>query len=186
MHDDGTQDARRWAEGMAAAQAGDRAAYERLLAELLPVVRRIVAGRWRRPDGGEDVVQDILLALHAARHTYDPARPFLPWLVAIARHRLADAARRHGRHRGREVDIDRIPETFLAMPANTFDEGDARMVRRAVAGLPAGQRRAVELVKLGEMSLAEASAATGMSVGALKVAVHRAVKSLRTVLGREE
>jgi RNA polymerase sigma-70 factor, ECF subfamily len=180
----------RWAAWMAAAQDGDGAAYALLLAEMLPLLRRVVERRWRLlgdgQDGGEDVVQDILLTLHRVRHTYDPARPFLPWLMAIVRHRLVDAARRHGRRGARETSIDVVDETFLAVEANTFSERDADIVRRAVAGLPPGQRRAVELVKLGGLSLAEASTKSGISVGALKVAVHRAVKTLKGMLGQPE
>lgn len=171
-----------WGRLMAAAQDGDGAAYGRLLRELAPAIRRMVGRRWGWPEGAEDVVQEVLLTLHSVRHTYDPARPFLPWLSAIVQHRLADAARREYRRGAREVSVAEPPETFSPEPANM--EVDADALRRAVAALPAGQRRAVELLKLKEMSLAEASAATGMSVGALKVAVHRAIKTLRTMLDK--
>ncbi|MEW5727318.1 MAG: sigma-70 family RNA polymerase sigma factor [Pseudomonadota bacterium] len=170
---------------MAAAQDGDAAAYGRLLSELLPVVRRMVGRRWPRAEDSEDVVQDVLLTLHSVRHTYDPHRPFLPWLTAIVAHRVADALRRHGRQGGRERALDDVPETFLSVEANT-ESADAPALRAAVASLPEGQRRAVELVKLKEMSLAEASAASGMTPGALKVAVHRALKSLKAILARDD
>lgn len=178
-------EAARWAALMAAAQEGDGAAYARLLAGIVPVVRRMVGRRWPRTEGAEDVVQDVLLTLHSVRHTYDPARPFLPWLSAIAAHRVADALRRHCRHDTRERNIDDVPETFLSVEANTIGV-DARVLRDAVATLPEGQRKAVELLKLKEMTLEEASAATGMTTGALKVAAHRAMKSLKALLARDE
>jgi RNA polymerase sigma-70 factor (ECF subfamily) len=177
----GMEQDRQWRQDMAAAQAGDQAAYARLLADILPVVRRIVAKRWRGQEDAEDVVQDALLSLHAVRHTYDPARPFLPWLTAIVEHRAADQLRRRYRRSGREEEFDLAAETFSAVETNT-DSLDAEPLRRAVANLPPGQRQAVELVKLKEMSLAEASARTGMSTGALKVAVHRAIKALKEKL----
>lgn len=166
---------------MAAAQDGDGAAYALLLAELVPVIRRMAAKRWRSAHGLEDVVQDALLSLHQVRHTYDPARPFLPWLAAIVDHRSMDAARRHYRRDAREVLVEKVPETFSPVDANT-QRDEAEALHRAVAALPAGQRQAVELLKLQELSLAEASAVSGQSVSALKVAMHRALKTLKGLM----
>lgn len=171
---------------MRAAQGGDGEAYRRLLAEVAPAVRRVVIRRWGRFEGVEDVVQDVLLSLHTVRHTYDPERPFLPWLLAIVRHRMADTARRHARRMENEVTVDILPETFFDPATNPGEQTlDAERLRRAVAVLPAGQRQAVELLKLNEMSLKEASVASGQSVAALKVAMHRALKALKAALRRE-
>jgi RNA polymerase sigma-70 factor (ECF subfamily) len=169
-----------------AAQAGDAAAYAHLLREVAPIVRRTVGRRWGAGPDAEDIVQDVLLSVHAVRHTYDPERPFLPWLLAIVRNRVADAARRHARRAVNEVTVDVLPETFREDAANPEREGAASdALRTAIAGLPPRQRVAVELLKVKEMSLKEAAAATGMSISALKVAVHRAIKSLRAALGTE-
>jgi RNA polymerase sigma factor (sigma-70 family) len=171
---------------MAAAQAGDSQSYRTLLSEIAPIVRRIV--RRRHPflstEDIEDLVQEVLLSVHAVRATYDPARPFLPWLVAITRHRIADAARRHVRQKAWEVAVDEYPETFEAAETNTTSEeyGDAQALRHAVSGLPQGQRTAIELTKLQELSLKEAAGRSGMSVASLKVASHRAIKTLRGIL----
>jgi RNA polymerase sigma factor (sigma-70 family) len=168
---------------MAAAQAGDGGAYRRLLSEIAPIVRRVV--RRRHPflsaEDIEDLVQEVLLSVHAVRATYDPGRPFLPWLIAITRHRIADAARRHVRQKAWEVGVDEYPETFDAEDANTGAEeyGDAEALKQAVAALPEGQRTAIELTKLKELSLKEASEKSGMSIAALKVASHRAIRALR-------
>lgn len=170
---------------MRAAQGGDASAYRQLLGEVAAAVRRMVIHRWGRVDDLDDVVQDVLLSIHSVRQTYDPARPFMPWLIAIVRNRMADAARRHARRTAHEVAVEFLPETFSDDATNLDGIGDPEMLRRAIAELPAGQRQAVELLKLGEMSLKEASAASGQSVAALKVAMHRALKALKTAMGRE-
>jgi RNA polymerase sigma-70 factor (ECF subfamily) len=174
-----------WAALMAASQSGDAAAYRRLLTAITPYLRSIAARHHRERADTEDSVQDILLTIHAVRHTYDPARPFKPWLVAIARRRIIDRLRGQGRRRARETFLAPEHETFAAPETNTYEaEPDARALREAVAQLPEGQRQAVTLLKIEEKSLKEASAASGMSIVALKVSTHRAVKSLRKILER--
>jgi RNA polymerase sigma factor (sigma-70 family) len=184
MRDDEAQD-RRWAGLMAEAQDGGQAAYATLLREVAPFIRSIVGRQHRTRDRIDDVVQDVLLTVHRIRHTYDPARPFRPWLAAIAGRRSIDALRRRGRTEAMEIADDASLETFADPAANK--EGEARdaatLLAHALPTLPAGQRQALELVKMREMTLAEASAASGQSVGGLKVNVHRAIKSLRAILG---
>lgn len=175
----------RWARLMLAAQNGDRRSYAQLLREIIPVLHRVTRNRCPmvRPDQLEDVVQETLQSLHAARHTYDPARPFLPWLLAIARYRLADEQRKWVRSARRETEIGEGDETFYRVAPNSDYTGvDGERLRKAVAQLSPRQRTAVELLKLREMSLKEASAASGMSIAALKIAVHRAMKALRTII----
>ena len=172
---------------MGAAQDGDAAAYATLLGELLPLLR--IAVRRQRPylqaADIEDIVQEALISLHAVRATYDPARPFLPWLGAILRHRMADGARKYARRAANEVAVEFLPETFDDDAANMLGDsyGDPEALRQNMARLPEGQRQAIEMLKLKEMSLKEASAASGQSVGALKVAVHRGIKALRALMG---
>jgi RNA polymerase sigma factor (sigma-70 family) len=169
---------------MRAAQLGDATAYLELLRTVTPRIRRIV-GRQRGFAGAEDVedlVQDVLLSLHVVRTTYDPARPFMPWLLAIVRNRLADGARRYARTAAREVHVD---DVTLSEPATNPDPDTSAHVealQHAVRALPAVQRQAIELLKLQELSLKEAAAASGTSVGALKVATHRAIAALRKAL----
>jgi RNA polymerase sigma-70 factor (ECF subfamily) len=170
---------------MAAAQTGDKQAYATLLREVAPFARRIAA-RYLGPADAEDAVQEILIALHAVRHTYDPARPFRPWLATLASRRIIDALRRRGRRHAQEVEVgdeiaalvsgDDNPATLAARVV------DIREVRAAVAELPRRQREAVELLRLQEMSLEEASRASGQTTGSLKVALHRAMRSLRGLL----
>jgi RNA polymerase sigma factor (sigma-70 family) len=118
------------------------------------------------------------------RATYDPNRPFMPWLLAIVRNRLADGARRYARRAAHEVPAGDPDVTFEAMAANTDQDAfeDTEALALAIRALPRGQRRAIELLKLEELSLEEAAAATGSSIGALKVATHRALRTLRRTL----
>lgn len=171
---------------MQAAQSGDADAYRQLLHTITPRLRSIISGRrgFAGPEAVEDLVQDVLLSVHAFRATYDPTRPFMPWLLAILRNRLADDARRYGRSRVNEVSVENLDVTFSAIRANPQQELklDANALHHAIRALPAGQRRAVELLKLQELSLKEASATSGLSVSALKVATHRAMASLRRAL----
>ncbi len=176
-----------WSICMARAQGGDREAYRRLLEDVAPYLRSIAARHFQNSGDVEDVVQEVLLTVHAVRHTYDPTRPFGPWLVAIANRRIVDGLRRRGRTRARETPLDAEHETFAAPEANYHEAAsEARALREAVESLPPGQRDAIRMLKLQEMSLKEAAAVSGMTVAALKVATHRAVKSLRKVLGRQD
>jgi len=181
MNDRAEQD--RLSDLMRLAQDGDAEAYARLLREITPLLR-VAIRRTRsflQPQDVDDLLQMILLAIHAVRATYDPARPFLPWLMAIARNQIAEGGRRHARRSGRE---EPLPETFSDTEANIIDEsyGDPEALRRAIAGLPLAQQRAIEMLKLKEMTLKEAAAATGTSIAALKVATHRAMRALRKAL----
>jgi RNA polymerase sigma-70 factor (ECF subfamily) len=107
-----------WSILMARAQDGDGAAYRRLLEEVTPYLRSLAASRHRDPRDVEDAVQDILLTIHAIRQTYDPTRPFRPWLVTIANRRLVDRLRRQGRLRSRETALTSEHETFPGHHAN--------------------------------------------------------------------
>ena len=172
---------RRWSKLMAGAQGGDQSAYAELLEEILPVLRAVARRQHRDLDRAEDVVQDVLLTIHRVRHTYDPNRSFRSWVFTIARRRSIDSLRKTGRLARYEESAEQelIESSPTPIPEeNPFEDLEPGLAR-AVAELPAGQRQAIELVKLRELSLAEAAAHSGVSVGALKVAVHRAMKTLR-------
>ncbi len=169
-----------WSAMMASAQMGDAQTYRRLLQDITPYLRALAARHIRNADDIEDTVQDVLLTVHAVRNTYDPSRPFGPWLVAIANRRIVDGLRRRGRVGSHESSMENQLETFAADEANLEEETvNARLVREAIEQLPVGQRDAMRMLKLQEMSLQEAAAASGTSVAALKVATHRAMKRLR-------
>lgn len=181
----------RLSSAMTAAQGGDATAYRALLRACVPVIAAAARAQGVRGDAVDDVVQETLLTVHRARATYDPDRPFLPWLRAIAQRRAIDLMRRAGRRPQEvhdplayEAEIDAGPGPGEGMERR---QREARLAR-AVAALPEGQRQAVELLSLREQSLEEAAAATGRSKGALKVNLHRALKALRAALrgDREE
>lgn len=179
----------RWSRMMAAAQAGDRRAYEDLLRECLPLLRQICRARLRDATEAEDAVQDTLLTIHRARASYDASRPFRPWLVAITERRALDRIRARGRRSGREAALDLAAD--LPAPTGSADaaldaDRAAAKLRDAVQDLPQSQRTALGLTKLQDMSLQEASVRSGMSVGAIKVATHRAMQTLRRRLTGQE
>lgn len=176
----------RWGGLLAAAQGGDSRAYTTLLREVTPRIRSLCRNRIRDAAEVEDAVQDSLMTLHALRHTYDPARPFGPWLTTIATRRAIDRLRRQGRTSGRESNIDDLPEAAASVAPVAEDRIAARHLREAVAELPESQRTALRLAKLEDLPLAEASARSGLSVGALKVATHRAMHALRKKFGAPE
>lgn len=179
-------DDRTYAQLMEAAQRGDTRAYAQLLKDITPRLRRFVRNqrRFLGQDDIEDLVQEVLLSLHSVRATYDPGRPFMPWLLAITRNRLADAARRHARRAAHELIPESVPVTFFEEATNIEHEEyrDPEELKRAIQALPAGQREAIDMLKIRGMSLKEASAARGISIAALKVSVHRATVALRKVL----
>ncbi len=162
---------------MTESQNGDRQAYEALLTRVAGLVQAFVRRRVGDASWGDDVVQECLVALHRARHTYDPARPFAPWLYAIAQNRLVDALRIQRRRLLREMQADLTVEPSR----RPLQERDALLgdIRRAVAGLPAKQREVIELLKFEELSVREVAARLGMSEANVKVTAHRGYRRLR-------
>ncbi len=180
-------DARRSA-WMAAAQAGDQAAYGALLRDCVGLIEKVARRRGIPADRLDDVVQDTLLTIHRARHTYDPARSFNAWLAVLAERRAVDLLRKTGRHAAREVHAplayERHADESAATQRSDYGAEAGPRLGEAVAALPPRQREAVQLLVLQERSLAETAAATGRSTGSLKVNLHRALKSLRARLGQ--
>ncbi|MGH8112953.1 MAG: RNA polymerase sigma factor [Rhodanobacteraceae bacterium] len=168
---------------MAAAQAGDRRLYEKLLADSVPLIRAVARRHGVTQDHLADVVQETLITVHRVRRTYDPARSYDAWLGAIASRRAIDALRSRGRREHRELHDDSALDTHSDQDDASADaerQQQAQRLHRAVAQLPPGQREAVEHLGLKEQSLAEAAAHTGRATGALKVNLHRALKALRS------
>lgn len=165
---------------LTAAQQGDSAAYRLFLTSVTPFIRTVVRNHGCRDEAAEDVLQDVLLTVHRVRHTYEPGRPVKPWLAAIAARRAIDSLRRRGRVSRQEVHNEAAYETFADPDANKEEAGDTvRELARMTSGLSPRQKEALELVKLKELSLAEASVLSGRSVASLKVNIHRAMKKMR-------
>ena len=159
------------------AQAGDEAAYRDALARIATRLRGYLRRRLQSlPDEVEDLVQEVLLALHLQRGTYDPAVPVSAWVLAIARHKLVDLWRRRGRRDDLHEALDDVAEGALV--AAPDDGGARRDLAQLLQQLPAAQRQAIVLTKLEGLSVDEASQRTGASASAIKVQVHRGLKRL--------
>jgi RNA polymerase sigma-70 factor (ECF subfamily) len=173
---------------MAAAQAGDQRAYTRVLNDSVALIRAVARRQGVALDALDDVVQETLLTVHRVRHTFDPTRSYDAWLAAIAQRRAIDVLRTHGRRERREVHDDYAVQAHSDREdasAGTERAQQAQRLRKAIKTLPPGQREAVEQLGLKERSLAEAAASTGRNTGALKVNLHRALKTLRDRLHGE-
>jgi RNA polymerase sigma-70 factor (ECF subfamily) len=166
------------------AQSGDEAAYRRCLGMLAVRLRGFLKRRLTGlPDEVEDLVQETLLAMHLQRGTYDPTLPVSAWALAIARHKLVDVLRRHGRRERLHDAIDDVDEQLLA--AEPDDGGAKRDLEVLLSDLPDAQRRAIVLTKLEGLSVAEAAVRTGASESAIKVQVHRGLKRLAALVRRD-
>jgi RNA polymerase sigma-70 factor, ECF subfamily len=171
-----------WTGLMRSAMSGDSAAYHRLLKAVTPVLRaaarRGLARAGQPVDQAEDIVQDILLAVHLKRHTWDADAPFAPWLFAIARNKLIDALRRRGRRIF--VNIDDFAETIPSEPgAETVPAGE---VAAQLQSLPARQRDVLQSIAVDSASIKDTAAKFAMSEGAVRVALHRGLASLTAKL----
>ena len=165
------------------AQAGDDAAHQHLLRECIPFIKLVARRSGIPQDYVDDVVQETLIAIHRFRRSYDPTRPFGAWLRTIARRRAIDVMRAIGRTSLREVHEPVAFENHSDPAHNPEEETDQvdrlAFARIAIASLPAKQRQAVEQITLKGRSLLDAAVATGLTPGALKVNLHRALNTLR-------
>jgi RNA polymerase sigma-70 factor, ECF subfamily len=171
------QQRRAW---MVAAQAGDAEAYQALLEDAGRLLDAFFRSRLRDPQDRRDGVQDTLMLIHRARHSYDPARPFEPWLFAIAHHALVDHVRRRQRQIAREVLVEDLPEV-VADPAP--DPDTIRRLNEALRALPPAQHEAFRLLKIDGLPVQAAARRAGVASGTLRVRAHRAYKALRAALG---
>lgn len=165
---------------MAAAQGGDRQAYGVLLVEARRWLMRYLS-RKVPPGQVDDVVQDVLVALHTKRGSYDPARPFLPWLAAIARYRWVDYLRRA--YKREEVSLG---DDDFAQESH----GDAVLARisldRLFGKLSNAQAQAIELVKIEGHTISEAASRCGQSEPSIKTNIHRGLRKLAALIEKAD
>jgi RNA polymerase sigma-70 factor (ECF subfamily) len=172
----------RWAEAMRAGRRGDAVVYEHLLKEVATALRRSLAPRLARAGLGaheaEDLVQEILIGLHGKRDTWDSARPFLPWLHAIARYKLIDFTRRRRHETRRRVDLPL--EDWLEIVESPADEANRSMweVDRHLAVLPASQRKIVRAIAVEGASVRSVAQGFATSDGVVRMTIHRAIGRL--------
>lgn len=168
---------RRRARLMAAAQRGVAGAYAALLNEIGPMVIAFLRHRVRDAEEIQDLYQEVFLAVHRARHTYQPTRPLEPWLFTIARHVVAHHERRQRGRRAREVLVHSLPDVPM--------ESDSHLklqLEQATQGLSPAHRQALELLKVDGLSIAAAARRASTTSGALKVRAHRAYRMFRQLL----
>lgn len=174
-----------WAEWMRSAIDGDAQAYNRFLLAVTPRLRSMARRRCEQfgaPAGeAEDIVQEVLLAVHLKRGSWDPARPIGPWLSTIVRNKLIDSLRRRGRRI--DVPIEDVVETLEA-PSDTdnFDRQDALTLLQR---LKDPQRDIVRSISIEGAGVRETALRLKMSEGAVRVALHRALKSLAALYRSE-
>lgn len=163
---------------MRKAIAGDDAAYRQLLSilavTLRSTVRRGFSGVTARPSEVEDVVQEVLLAIHLKRHTWDQSKPITPWIMAIARNKIIDDLRRKGRRT--EIPIDTMLE-ILEQDGHE-DAIHAYDVGRVLSGLNGRNREIVQAITIDGHSAHDVAQRLGMTEVAVRVALHRSLKTL--------
>jgi RNA polymerase sigma-70 factor (ECF subfamily) len=163
---------------MRSANAGDEAAYRRLLTVIAPTLRsmarRSLARAGQPLDLAEDIVQEILLAVHLKRHTFAPDAPFGPWLFAVARNKIIDALRRRGRRIF--VPIEDFAET---LPGESTEPGPSeRDVEKQLSELPERQRDVLRSIAVDGRSIDETAQKLAISNGAVRVALHRGLQGV--------
>lgn len=171
-----------WARLLRAANRGDARAYTEFLRKVAPVLRGIVWARGKvlGPSACEDVVQEVLLAIHLKRHTWDDTAPVQPWLYAIARYKVVDAFRARGRQI--ELPIEAFADT-LAAPAGA-DPTEAADMLKMIGLLDRRSAEVVRRIGIEGFSFAETGQQMTMTEGAVRVALHRAFKRLAALRER--
>lgn len=173
-----------WAAWMREANEGNAAAYHRLLAALAPHIRAVARARCRivnLPESeAEDIVQEVLLAIHLKRATWDPALPLTPWVGAITRNKLIDVLRRRGR--AAAIPIEDVIETLAT--EDTTPSFAAQDVAVMLGALKPRQRDIVQAISLDGASIQATATRLNMSQVAVRVSLHRALKSLGALYGR--
>jgi len=167
-----------WRALMSAAQAGEVGPYQRLLEEVRKWLVRYYSKRLP-PGMIEDAVQETLIAIHEKRHTYDPDRPFKPWLAAVARYKWIDRLRSMSRHKMEELPDD------LAVGDHEAAVTSAEILRQLMGNLKPAQADAIRLVKIEGYSVEEASARTGQSSSLIKVNIHRGLARLASMVQKQ-
>jgi RNA polymerase sigma-70 factor, ECF subfamily len=164
---------------MVSYQAGDLEAFDQLYALLVPVVRGFLRRRTTDAQQVDDLVQDTFLQVHRARHTYDPAYPPIPWIVAIARHVWLMHVRASAR---RPQPSEQIQQLHLGVPAEAEAYADRADLRAALGTLPEEKRRPLLWHHVLGVSFREIAARLGIREDAAKLRSSRAMAELRTRL----
>lgn len=171
-----------WEILLARANDGDGVAFARFLTAVTPTLRAIIRRRGTAlpPDQHEDILQEVLLAIHLKRHTWRRGEPLRPWLYALARYKVVDAFRRRGRSVTVPIEdfAEVLPEEDAATPLASRD-ADVML-----AQIDARSAQLVRAVALEGRSAEEAGKIMGLNAGTARVALHRAMRRLADVAER--
>jgi len=178
-------DEHRWSSLMVSAQGGNESDYRQLLEQLASVIQRFLRSRFGNHHFIEDCVQEALIAVHQARHTYDPQRPFRAWLFAIVRNKAIDTLRRQ-RTRENAVDQYRRDHEVLSQPGRQNRSRSELLEGGLLELLPEQHKEVLVLTKIIGFSVAETAEQLSISESAVKVRVHRAIRKLRHLLENDE
>lgn len=173
-------------ELMIAGLDGDSGAYRTLLARLSAYLRSYFRGQLARighgPVEAEDLMQEVLMAMHTRRHTYERSQPFTPWVHGIARYKLLDYLRR-SKASIRDLPLEHADAVIADDVAESVESGHD--LEKLLTRVPPKMRTAIQYVKLDGLSVSEASARSGMSESAIKVSIHRGLKALALMIRKE-
>jgi len=166
---------------MRLALAGDQRAYADLLQATARLLRPFLARRLSQSDAVEDLLQEILLSIHKARHTYDGKRPYRPWALAIAKFRLLDHLRAHYADHLRQAielsELEDILHEHVTESALTYES-----IEGEIDKLPEKQATILRMMHREGYTAKEVAEKIGMNESAVKVAAHRAYKILKKKL----
>jgi RNA polymerase sigma-70 factor (ECF subfamily) len=177
-------DENRWSALMVSAQSGNQPHYRQLLGELTIVIQKFLCARFGDHPSTEDMVQESLMAIHQARHTYDPKRPFRAWMFAIVRHKAIDVLRRE-KARVNTLDTYGTEQAVLSQADGQNEFKGEIADGRLFASLSPKYKEVLILTKIQGHSVAETADRLGISESAVKVRVHRAIRKLQQSLARD-
>ena len=175
--------ANQWQEWAIAAQKGDKRAYSQLLGELAPYIKNVIINSLSNQDAAEDIAQEVLISIHKSLSTYQPDRPFKPWLMAIINFRRTDFLRKHyAQRQDVTTTIDDNPEYMETNVTKPNNAGELKDIEGALDELPEQQRRIFKMIKIQGFTAKEVANEMDMNESAVKVSAHRAMKKLQRLL----
>ncbi|WCL47583.1 sigma-70 family RNA polymerase sigma factor [Leptospira sp. GIMC2001] len=166
------------------AKSGNEDSYKKLLSELANELEAILNKKIYSSDDREDLLQEILLSIHKARHSYDTSRKFRPWFNAIVHHKIIDYIRFYTKSQIIDYVADELE--YLPKPEEFDHSEQLQAIRDAIRILPSKQKIVIELLKIQGKSIKETAIITGMSISAVKVTSHRGIINLKKALNRNE
>jgi len=165
-------------------QRADAAALDELVRRISPKLLRYFSASRSIRHEAEDVLQECWVRIHRSRHTYRSSEPVMPWIYGIARHTSLDAYRKRKRLESHEVQMDTLPE--LTGESASSIPAPLERLEALIADLPASQREVIVMLKVMGMSLEEVARATSATIGAVKQKAHRAYRTLRLALSKDD